>query len=261
MGDPTAPTPLSVCVLTFQEADRIEDCLRSLDFCDQVVVVDSGSSDGTRELAQSLGAEVVVRAPFPGFRAQREEALRLARHDWVLLLDADERVSPELRERLLALKRSGFDAQGYAIPRRNHYLGRVVRRGLWWPDLKLRLVDRRRAIVGGVDPHDRVELLDGVRPRVLDEPLIHLNYRSFRHHLRTIDRYTAASARALIARGRRATLLDLLVRPPAVLFKSLVLKRGVLDGWRGLLIGVMAAWYDLLKYWRMLRYQRHGGGG
>ena len=248
-------TRVSACVLTYQEADRIADCLRSLDFCDEIIVVDSGSTDGTRELAAAMGAEVVVRAPFPGFREQRRVALELARNDWVLLLDADERVSDALRARLVELSTRGFDAHGYEMPRRNHYLGRVIRRGLWWPDHKLRLVDRRHATVGGVDPHDRIELRNGDRPQTLSEPLEHLNYRSFRHHLRTLDRYASASARAHFASGRRANIFDLLLRPPAVFLKSLFLKIGFLDGWRGLLIAAMAFWYDALKYSRMLRLQ------
>lgn len=253
---PPSDARLSACVLAFQEADRIADCLRSLDFCDSVLVVDSGSTDRTRDIAIELGAEVVVREPFPGFRQQRQTALDLARHDHVLLLDADERVTPQLRTRILELRDQGFPAAGYSMPRLNHYLGKIVRRGLWWPDHKLRLVDRRRANVGGVDPHDRLELIDGSEPVVLREPLEHLNYRSFRHHLRTIDRYTAASAVAHYESGRRVSVLDLLVRPPAVFIKSLVVKFGFLDGWRGLLIAAMAFWYDALKYTRMLGVQR-----
>lgn len=253
---PGSDARLAACVLAYQEADRIADCLRSLAFCDSILVIDSGSTDHTREIAAELGATVVVRAPFPGFRLQRQAALDLAPHDHVLLLDADERVTPQLRARIERLRQEGFPAAGYAMPRLNHYLGKIVRRGLWWPDHKLRLVDRRRAKVGGVDPHDRLELSDGSQATILREPLEHLNYRSFRHHLRTIDRYTAASARAQIDAGRRANLLDLLVRPPAVFVKSLIVKLGFLDGWRGLLIAAMAFWYDALKYARMLGMQR-----
>jgi glycosyltransferase involved in cell wall biosynthesis len=250
---PPATIPVSACILAYQEIDRIADCVRSAAFCEQIVVIDSGSTDGTRECAAALGAEVVLRAPFPGFKAQRQAALDLARHDWVLLLDADERVTDELRARIVEQQRAGFPARGYEFPRRNHYLGGIVRRGLWWPDRKLRLVDRRHAWVGGVDPHDVVELRDGAAPARLEAPLEHLNYRDFRAHLRTIDRYTAEAARNLVAAGRRVSLLDLVLRPPAVFVKSLVLKRGFLDGWRGVLVAATAFWYDLLKYARALR--------
>ncbi len=251
-----AGTPLSGCVIAFQEADRIVDCVRSLAFCDEVVVLDSGSTDGTAELAAEAGARVSLRAPFPGHREQKQNAVDAARHDWVLCLDADERVTPALRAEIERLRAAGLRGAGYEMPRRNHYLGRVVRRGLFWPDRKLRLFDRRRARWGGTNPHDKV-VVDGDGEVVrLDGAIEHLSYRDFRHHLRTIDSFTAIAARALHAQGRRATWLDLLFRPPAVVVKSLLLKRGFLDGWRGFLISAMAGYYDWLKYWRLRREWR-----
>ncbi len=244
--------PISGCVIAYQEADRIEACVRSLAFCDEVIVVDSGSADGTRELAAAAGADVRTNEPFPGHREQKQIAVELARHDWVLCLDADERVTDELREEIVARHAAGLDHDGFEMPRRNHYLGRVVRRGLFWPDRKLRLFDRTRGHWAGTNPHDRVELEPDARLGRLEGAIEHLSYRNFRHHLRTIDSFTAIAARALRAEGRRGTLLDLLVRPPAVFVKSLVLKRGFLDGWRGFVIAAMAFYYDWLKYWRLL---------
>jgi glycosyltransferase involved in cell wall biosynthesis len=244
-------TPVSACIICFEEADRIADCVKSVDFCEQIVVVDSGSSDGTREIARALGAEVHVNAPFPGHREQKQRAVELARHDMVLCLDADERVTPELRACLLQLKARGLGAAAYSMPRRNHYLGRVVRHGLFWPDRKVRLFDRRFGRWGGTNPHDRVELAPGIEPRELGAPLEHLSFRDFGHHRRTLDSYTAIAARALFDAGRRCNVFDLLVRPPAVMLKSLLLKRGFLDGWRGFVIAGMAFHYDWLKYWRL----------
>lgn len=256
---PAAPLPISGCVISFQEADRIADCVRSLAFCAEVIVVDSGSTDGTRELAGQLGARVVQNAPFPGFPQQRAHGVALARHDWVLCLDADERVSPELAAELRrTVADGGLVGAAYEMPRRNHYLGRVLRHGLSWPDRKVRLFDRRRARPVGTFPHDRVELDGGALPLRLEAPIEHLSYRDFRHHLRVIDRYTAAAARSMGEQGRRTNPFDLLVRPPSVFVKSLILKGGVLDGWRGLVVAGMAAWYDWLKYWRLWRQPRGG---
>jgi len=243
-------------VIAFQEADRIEDCVRSLSFCDEVVVVDSGSTDRTRELAEALGARVVLNAPFPGHREQKQFAVDLAQHDWVLCLDADERVMPDLAAAIAAARARGLTGAGYRMSRRNHYLGRIVKRGLFWPDRKIRLFDRRRAHWGGTNPHDRVELHDGAEPILLEGGIEHLSYRDFKHHLRTIDSFTAISAAALHREGRKRGVLDLLLRPPAVVLKSLVLKRGFMDGWRGFVIAAMAGYYDWLKYWRLLRLRR-----
>ena len=255
-----ARPPISGCVICYQEADRIEDCLRSLSFCDEVVVVDSGSTDGTPELAAKLGARVVRNAPFPGHRQQKQFAIEQAAHDWVFCLDADERCTGPLRERILQLQRDGFAADGYATPRFNHYLGRVIRHGIYVPDRKLRLFDRRRGRWGGRNPHDHVEMVPGARVVRLKEGIEHLSYRDFAHHRRTIDSFTRISADAMAAEGRRANVLDLLVRPPAVVIKSLVLKLGFLDGWRGFLIAGMAAYGDWKKYWRLMHTPRRPRG-
>lgn len=261
MAADAGPQRVSGCVIAYMEEDRIADCVRSLAFCDEVVVVDSGSTDRTRDLAAGLGARVVVHAPFPGHWQQKQFAIEQARNDWVFCLDADERATPELATRVRGLAADGALAGvGYEMPRRNHYLGRVVRGGLFWPDRKVRLFDRRRARWGGTNPHDRVELPAGERPARLDEPIEHLSFRDLRHQLRTIDSFSAIAARALRDEGRRANPFDLLVRPPSVFVKSLLLKRGFRDGWRGVLIAALAAWTDWLKYWRLWRLPRRGGG-
>jgi glycosyltransferase involved in cell wall biosynthesis len=253
------PVSISGCVICYQEADRIADCVRSLQsFCDDIVVVDSGSTDGTQRIAAELGARVIENRPFPGHREQKQFAVEQARFDHVFCLDADERCTEALQQRLQHLRRHRL-AVAYEMPRHNHYLGRIPRHGLFVPDRKIRLFDRRRARWGGRNPHDRVELDPGVACERLAEGIEHLSYRDFRHHLRTIDSFTAIAARALAAEGRRTNPFDLLVRPPAVAFKSLVLKLGCLDGWRGFVIAGMAAYTDWKKYWRLWRLPRSGG--
>ena len=252
-------TPISGCVICYQEADRIADCVRSLSFCDEVVVVDSGSTDGTPRIAAELGARVIANAPFPGHREQKQFAVEQAAHRWVLCLDADERITPPLQQRIEALAAQGLAGAAYEMPRHNHYLGRIVRGGLFWPDRKVRLFDRQQARWGGTNPHDHVEVRDGGDVTRLEEGIEHLSYRDFRHHLRTIDSFTAIAARELGAVGRRANPFDLLVRPPAVFVKSLLLKRGFRDGWRGVVIAAMAAYTDWKKYWRLLRLPRPRG--
>lgn len=244
-------TPITGCVIAFQEEDRIEDCVRSLSFCDEVIVVDSGSTDRTRELAEANGARVVVNHPFPGHREQKQHAVDLAAHDWVLCLDADERVTPGLRDEIEAQRLGEMSAGAYDIERRNHYLGRFVRHGMFGPERKIRLFDRRRAKWGGVNPHDRVEVDTGARVAKLAGAIEHLSYRDFAHHKRTIDRFTRIAAQAMHEQGRRASIFDLCVRPPAAAIKSIAIQLGFLDGWRGFLVAWMAGYYDWMKYRRL----------
>jgi len=244
---------ISACVIAMDEADRIGECLDSLAFCDEILVVDSHSSDATRTIAAQKGARVIER-DWPGHVAQKEFTIRQARHDWVLCVDADERISPALRAEILRLRDAGFPGEaGWRCPRLSSYLGRWMRHGGWYPDLQLRLFDRRRGHWGGNDPHDKV-ILDGRAGR-LDGELLHHPYRSFAEHLRTIDRYTTIMAEGLHARGRRARKRDLVLRPMARFVRYYLIKRGFLEGWRGLLQACLAAYYGCLKYAKLFVIQ------
>ena len=244
---------LSACIIAMNEEDRIGRCIDSLAFCDEVVVVDSHSSDATREVAAAKGARVIER-DWPGHVAQKEYAIREARHDWVLCVDADEFLSPQLQAEVQALRERGFpESAGWRMPRLSSLLGRWMRRGGWYPDLQLRLFDRRRGYWGGHNPHDRVEL-DGPVGR-LQGDLCHHPYRSFADHLRTIESYTTIAAEGMLERGRRAGVVDLLVRPPIYFVRFYVLKLGALEGWRGLVQAYLAAHYAWLKYAKLLVLQ------
>jgi glycosyltransferase involved in cell wall biosynthesis len=193
---------LSACIVALDEEDRLGDCLASLRWCDEIVVVDSHSTDRTREIAAAAGARVIER-DWPGHVAQKEFAIRQARHDWVLCIDADERVSPELEKEIVELRAAGFpDMAGWEVSRLSSYLGRWIRHGTWYPDLKLRLFDRRRGRWAGRDPHDRVEV-DGPVGRLGGE-LLHHPYRSLEEHLATIDRYTTIMASCTMPGVERA---------------------------------------------------------
>ena len=245
MAPATRPA-ISACIVARDEEDRLPACLDSLGFCDEILVVDSHSRDRTRELATARGARVLER-DWPGHVAQKEFAIRQAAHDWVLCVDADERVSPALAAEIARLREGGFDGvAGYAFPRLSRYLGREIRHGTWYPDWKLRLFDRRRGRWGGRDPHDRVEV-EGPTRRLTGD-LLHEPYRSFEEHLATIDRYTTIMADQLHAEGRRARLSDIVWRPPLRFLGFYALRGGFLDGWRGLLLATMAAHYVWLKY-------------
>ncbi len=255
---PDSPSPepagarprVSACIIALDEADRLEECLRSLDWADEIVVVDAHSEDGTRELAQRLGARVIER-DWPGHVAQKEFAIRAASHDWVFCIDCDERVSPALRAEILALRGLAFPGHaGWSMPRLSWYLGRWIRHGSWYPDRQLRLFDRRRGRWGGEDPHDRVEL--DSRAGELGGDLLHLPYRDLSDHLRRIDRYTTTMAQGLHRRGRKARPSDLVLRPAARFLRFLVLQGGWRLGWRGFLLACLAFHYGQLKYAKLL---------
>jgi glycosyltransferase involved in cell wall biosynthesis len=246
--------PLSACIIARDEEDRIEPCLDSIAWCDEILLVDAHSSDRTREIAAAHGARVIER-DWPGHVAQKEFAVRQARHDWVLCLDADERVSPELRVEIEALREAGFRGRaGWRMPRLSCYLGRWIRHGSWYPDRQLRLFDRRHGRWAGSDPHDRVNLEGPVG--TLRGALLHHPYRDFADHLATIERYTSTAAQRLHEKGRRARLLDILLRPPWRFLRFYVLERGFLEGWRGLVMAYLAAHYVRLKYLKLWLLER-----
>jgi glycosyltransferase involved in cell wall biosynthesis len=245
---------LSACLITFNEEDRIEACLDALAFCDELLVVDSHSTDRTRELAAAKGARVIER-DWPGHVKQKEFTIREARHAWVLCIDADERPTPELAREIQSLREQGFPGRaGWDFPRKTWYLGAFIEHGLWYPDRQLRLFDRRRGKWGGNDPHDTV-LLDGERGHLVGD-LLHYSYRDFADHLRTIEKYTTIMADGMHARGKRASPLQLFTHPAVRFLRSYFLKLGFLDGWRGLLVAWLAAWYVGLKYAKLLAKQR-----
>ena len=237
---------LSACIITLNEADRIEACVRSVDFCDEILVVDAHSTDGTRELAAALGARVIER-DWPGYRSQKQFAVDSARHEWVLCLDADERVSPELRAQILALRAAGLaTAAGWSIPRITDYFGRFLRHGNAYPDRLVRLFDRRRGGWTGYEIHENTRI-DG-RVRKLHGHLEHYSYRSLRDHQMRMQRYADLMAQALYERGRRCGLVPVLLNPYWRFVRGYLLRLGFLDGWRGLVFALVESGYVRRKY-------------
>ncbi len=238
---------ISACIITFNEAERIEACLRSVDFCDEIVVVDAHSSDRTRELAAHLGARVIER-DWPGYRSQKQFAVDAARHDWVLCLDADERVSAELRAEIGALRRSGalMAAAGWSIPRITDYFGRFLRHGNAYPDRLVRLFDRRCGGWTGYEIHENTRVTGRIRR--LHGRLEHYSYRSLHDHLTRMQRYADLMAQALYERGKRCGLLPVLLNPQWRFVRGYLLRLGFLDGWRGLVFALIESGYVRRKY-------------
>ncbi len=249
--------PLSAVLITRDEERRLPGALESVAFCDDVVVVDAGSTDDTRAVAERAGARVIVSAPWPGFVAQRTFATAQARHDWVLALDADERVTPALRDEIQALRSRGFERPGYRIPRVAFYLERWIRATDWYPDLQLRLFDRTRGRWTGGSVHESVAV-DGTAGRLRGE-IEHHPYAGLSDHLQRIDRYTTLWAEQAARDGRRAGLLDLVVAPAWALLRNYVLRGGLVLGEAGWTVSRLAAFYTFLKLAK-LRELRRGAG-
>ena len=237
---------LTACIITYNEADRIADCLRSLDFCEEIVVVDSHSSDGTRELAAALGARVIER-DWPGYRTQKQFAVEAASHDWVLCLDADERVSGRLRAEIVALRARGFPgAAGWSVPRITAYFGRFLWHGNAYPDRLVRLFDRRRGGWTGYEIHENTRVAGRVGR--LYGHLEHYAYRSLSDHLNRMQRYADLMAQALYEHGRRCGLMRVLLNPAWRFVRGYLLRLGFLDGWRGLVFALVESGYVRRKY-------------
>lgn len=244
---------LSVTIITKDEAANIAGALESVDWADERLVVDSGSTDETTSIARRYTDRVSTR-DWEGYGAQKNHAAGLARHDWILSLDADERVSPELAEEIRALLSRGPAAHGYRLPRVTHHLGRWIRSTDWYPDYQLRLYDRRVARWSTQLVHESVAV-DGAVGTLRHE-LQHYAYRNLSHHLATIDRYTTLAAQQMHARGRRAGLLDLTVHPPLAFLRNYALRTGLRDGIPGLIVSLMNAYYVFLKFAKLWELQR-----
>jgi len=248
--------PVTVTIITFNEVTRVEDAIRSVAWADEILVLDSGSTDGTIDLARRLATRVEV-TDWPGYAAQKNRAATLARHDWILSIDADERVGPELAAALDTWKRSDPSAAGYRCARVSKYLGRWIRTTDWYPDWQLRLYDRRRARWTERRVHESVQA-DGPVGRLTGE-LQHLPYRDVSDHLQRIDRYTTLAAADMKARGSRASYMALAMQPFAAFLRNYLLRRGILDGRVGLAVSLLNSYYVLLKYVKLLQLEQGDG--
>lgn len=239
---------LSLAIIAKNEADRIAACIASVRAAGEVVVLDSGSTDATVEVAIAAGARV-LQTDWPGHVAQKNRALAEVRGDWVLSLDADERLSPEAADEIAQLTGAPGGAVAASFPRCSHWLGRPIRHGRWYPDRKVRLVRRGAGRWEGDDPHDQLAA-DGPIRRLRGE-ILHFPYRDFGEHLSTIDRYGAISAASLARRGVSARWWDVALRPPAHFLDAWVLRRGFLDGLPGFVIAGLGASHVLAKWGRL----------
>ena len=236
---------LTVTVITRNESANVDAALVSVAWADEIIVIDAESTDDTVAIARRHATRVEAR-PWPGFSAQKNYAASLAAHDWILSLDADERVTPALAAEIRSLLAAEPARRGYRVPRVSHYLGRWIHGTDWYPDYQLRLYDRRAGEWNGRRVHESVRLASG-EPGRLTHPLEHFPYRDISHHLATIDRYTTLAAEQMRADGRTVSLAGVVLHPPFAFLRNYVLRGGFRDGGAGFIVSALNSYYVFLK--------------
>ncbi len=244
---------VSVTIITLNEAAHIAAAIDSVSWADEVLVVDSGSTDTTPEIARAKGATVVSRE-WPGWVDQKNFAAGQAAHDWIFSLDADERVPPPLAGEIRELLSGDPPMRGYRVPRVTFHLGKWIRTTDFYPDYQTRLYDRRAARWRGKYVHESVSV-DGPVGRFRHD-LEHRSFRDLRDQLDRVNHYTTLAARQMHEAGRRAGLFDLAIHPPAAFFRNYLLRLGILDGTAGLIISIVNAYSVFLKFAKLWELQR-----
>ncbi len=238
---------ISACLTVANEEHTIRRCLESLFWVDEIVVVDSFSRDRTVEICKEY-TDKVYQHEWLGYVGQKDLIKKMATHPWILFIDADEEISPQLREEILREFETGENRKyaGYEFPRKVFFLGRWIHHGEWWPDIKLRLYLKDKGICTGKEPHDHV-IVDGPVKR-LKGCLYHYTYDDITDQIMTLNRFSSIAALGMQKDGRSFFLTDILFRPIFRFFKGYILKRGFLDGIRGFIIAVVSAFGVFLKY-------------
>lgn len=250
----TPKLPITLAVITFNEEKNLARCLKAADFCSEIVIVDSGSTDSTLQIAESFGAKVYHRE-WTGYRDQKNHATAKATNEWVLCIDADEVVSPELRTDIIHRFQSEPDADAFEINRHSYYGNRLINHGGWYPQWRLFLYRKNSTEWGGLEPHT-VIVFKGSRKSRLKGDLYHYTYSGIGNHITKNIAAAKQGAEAMYANGRKATIPDILFRGPWAAFRSYILRAGFLDGFYGLIISVFTFFYTFLKYaflWEMTR--------
>jgi glycosyltransferase involved in cell wall biosynthesis len=243
---------LTAVITTKNEAKNVAICLQSLaGVADEIIVIDSFSTDSTKEICESFDV-LFLQKVWIGYSATKNMGNALAKHDWILSLDADEELSPKLRESIMAIKKTGTPQNYlYSFNRLTNYCGQWIRHGGWYPDTKVRLFDRRVAKWQGEYVHESLFFPDKVKPIWLEGDCNHYSYHSIDHHIRVVNKYSSLAAEEAMAKGKKFALYKLLFSPGITFIKMYILKAGFLDGTNGFIIAVISGHYRFLKYAKM----------
>ena len=251
---PPAPPRLSAIVITKNEAPVIARCIESLAFADEIVVVDSGSTDATADICRGLGAQVHSTADWPGFGPQKNRALAHARGEWVISLDSDEWVTPALKDEIEGAIASPDGKAAYAIPRCSSFCGRAMKHSGWWPDHVVRLFRRDAGRFSDDHTHERV-IVEGPIGR-LREPIMHEAIQSLEQMILKMNAYSSSSAAAKLRQGGHATLVTAVLHGGWTFFRTYVLRLGFLDGREGFMLAVANAEGSYYRYVKLMLLER-----
>lgn len=246
---------LSVVIITYNEEKNIGRCIRSVQgVADEVMVLDSFSDDDTVTIALSMGA-VVRQSKFGGYISQKNKAIKMASYNYILLLDADEMLSEELEESIKQA-RTNFDFRAYSMKRCSVFRGKYIRNGLWYPDKKLRLFDRRFGVCEGMDPHDKIIMQQGVKNKLLEGDLVHYTYDTLEEYRERNDQVSTVAAQSLYNAGIKRSRLKIIFSPLWAFINGYFLRLGFLDGYNGFIIAVYTAQQSFSKYQKLRQLQR-----
>ncbi len=242
---------ISVCITACDEEQKIRNCLRSVAWADEIVIVDSFSKDRTLEICREF-TKRVYQHEWLGYIGQKNLVKEMAEGPWILFVDADEEISPKLRDQILAEFESGRnrDVEGYEFARKVHYMGCWIEHGEWYPDYKMRLFRKDCGLCSGKEPHDRITVKGKVQR--LSGDLYHYTYANIHEQLETLNKFSSITARDKFENGKKFRWCDLLLRPPFRFFKAYFLKRGFLDGRQGFVIAVCSSYGVFIKYAKLM---------
>ncbi len=247
---------LSVTIITFNEERNIARCIKSVEgIADEIIVVDSFSTDCTKSICQSLGV-IFIEHAFEGHIQQKNYALAQTSYNHVLSLDADEELSEELKRSVLKAKQN-WSADAYHFNRFNNYCGKWIHHSGWYPDRKIRLFDKSKAMWGGQNPHDRIVLDANSRVKFLSGDILHYSYYNLEQHLRKIDSFSTIFQEEMVRKGKHVPFLALVYKPPFRFLKTYIIDRGFLDGSEGFMIAMLSSYHVFLKYAKVYVYYRN----
>lgn len=247
---------ISAVIITYNEQKHIGKCIQSLLLvADEIVVIDSFSTDNTKDICIKLGAKFITN-PFQGYIEQKNYAITQASYPYILSLDADEELSPELQQAIIKVKNNcEFDA--YYVNRLNNFCGQWIKHSGWYPDRKIRLWKKEVGSWKGINPHDKLELISGAKVGYLQANLLHFTIQSIQQHVAQINHFSEIKAKSLYSRQKKTSFLKVLFKPLVKFAVCYILKLGFLDGFYGLIIAINSGYAEFLIYTKLYELQKN----